>query len=269
MALPTIGLTGTTGVISMGLRLGRGTGGASIATAVWMVAGWPSIAAADVAGRWTGEMRVGGEAMPIVVDLALDGSRAWHGSVVLPGRGVKGAPIAELKVEADAWRGKLGAAFSGAPGLPAPEIEARLQADGSLAGTFRQGGHSTALKLVRGGAAQVDKPVAATAVSPQLEGTWQGRYELGGYAREVTMTLANRPGSTAQGQLVIVGKRRSELTIDRVVQTPGYLVLEAGASGIRIEGRWRATDSGAEIDGEFTQGPFEARLPLKRSGTRP
>ncbi|MBT9597138.1 MAG: hypothetical protein IV094_14245 [Vitreoscilla sp.] len=219
-------------------------------------------AAPDMAGRWEGEAGIPGGALAMVVDLA-NGA----GSVTLPGRGVKGAPLADLMVEDNGLRFTLAAAFS-IPQASAPAARLRWQADGSLAGSFSQAGLEAPLSLRRTGPPQVDRPVPGTAVSPELTGTWRGRYELGGYPREVTLTLANQANGLGGGELLIVGKRTTRLPLDRVRQARGFLTLDAAGADIRVEGRWQPAGTGpARFDGQVVQGPFEAALTLTRDAT--
>lgn len=218
----------------------------------------------DPTGRWQGVADVPGAPMRVIVDIARDGERRWVGSVILPGRGVKGAPIPDLQSSDGGLRLNLASAF---PGPPGPTVEARLdwRADGALAGEFRQGGHAAALVLQRTGPPQVDLPTPGTPVSPSLEGTWTGRYELDGYPREVTLKLVNNAGGTATGELVIVGRRTSTLTVDHVRQGSEFIVLRASAADFRIEGRWSASEG--SIRGQMLQGPFEAPLVLRKTGS--
>lgn len=224
--------------------------------------------AADLAGRWEGELRIPGAPLPIVLDLATAAAGGWVGSVTLPGRGVKGVPLEALQVVADSVGASLDPAFGGAGSSPT-RLDLRLQADGSLAGNFRQGGHQAPAALRRSGSAQVDLPRSATAIDPSLAGTWTGRYELGGSPRDVTLTLLQGAVGVATGTLKIVGRRTTELVLDRVMQGRHFLELDASAAGIRIEGRWQAGPG--RIDGSFSQGPFEAPLSLRRvsEGVRP
>ncbi len=224
--------------------------------------------AADLSGRWEGELRIPAAPLPIVLDLAASPTGGWVGSVTLPGRGVKGASLEALQVVADSVGASLDPAFGGAGSTPT-RLDLKLQADGSLAGEFRQGGHQATAALRRSGPAQVDPPRLATAIDPSLAGTWTGRYELGGSPRDVTLTLVQGPSGVATGTLKIVGRRITELPLDRVVQTPRFLELDASAAGIHIAGRWQA--GSGRIDGSFSQGPFEAPLSLQRApvGGRP
>jgi hypothetical protein len=219
--------------------------------------------AASPEGRWEGEVTLPGAApLPLVLDLAPDARGAWAGSVTLPGRGVKGAPLDALTVDASGRvQAGLGAAFSGAPADTAPLLAVRMLPDGRLEGELRQGGHSGRLQLQRSGEAQVDRPPPSTPVPAGRAGTWRGRYELGGYPREVTLTLAAPPASP--GELLIVGKRRTQLAIDKVRAGERFVTLEASAAGIRLEGQWDARSG--RFDGQFIQGPFEAPLQLQRA----
>lgn len=227
---------------------------------------WPEAARADeaLAGRWQGMADLAGEPLPMVVDLAPaaggTSAPAWIGSLVLPGRNVKGAALTQVVVSGQGLRFTLAEAL---PSAAAPfEVRLTRGADGQLVGELRQGTLVAPLRLARSGDAQVERPVPATALSPALTGTWVGRYELGGYPRDVTLKLANGAGGLGGGELVIVGKRRSELVIDHVVQGREWVTLTARAASLRIEGR----HGDGTISGRLVQGPFEAALVLRRAG---
>ena len=217
-------------------------------------------AAPDAAGRWEGVADIPGHPLRLVVDLDRDAQGRWEGSAILPDRGVKGAPLDALAVAGCDVRFGLTAAFPGGDTLQ-PKLALACQADGTLAGSFALGGRSTAVALHRSGAAQVDRPPASSDISAALAGRWTGRYELGGFAREVTLTLANRDGKGG-GQLVIVGKRTTTLDVDQVTQGREFVMLRASAADFRIEGRFSPEDG--VIDGGVAQGPFEAAIVLRR-----
>lgn len=227
---------------------------ALLTTACW------AQAAPEPSGRWEGTAEIPGAPLPLVVDLSRTPAGVLQGSVILPGRGVKGAPLQALGSDEAGLGFSLAAAFNIAAN-PAPQVRLRWQADGSLAGEFLQAGQTAPLRLQRTGEPQVDLPVAPTALSPALLGRWVGRYELGGYPREVTLTLNNGPAGLGAGELVVVGKRRTELAIDHVVQGREFLTLKASAANYRIEGRHAAD----RIEGQVVQGPFEAAIVLRRA----
>jgi hypothetical protein len=240
----------------------------------WLAAGLLAsayaAAAPDPTGRWEGVAEIPGAPMRLVVDLDRDASRRWVGSVIVPGHGVKGAKVSAVQAGDAGMRLDLAAAFRSPPGSA---VEARLdwRADGTLAGELLQGGHSAPLVLQRVGAAQVDLPTQSTPVSAALEGTWVGRYELDGYARELTLKLANGADGTATGELVIVGRRTATLAVDQVRQGSEFITLRASAADFRVEGRWSASDG--SIRGEMLQGPFAAPLVLRKiapaAGSKP
>jgi hypothetical protein len=225
----------------------------------------PSAFAADLAGRWEGVAQIPGAPQPIVLDIAPGAGGAWSGSLTLPGRGMKGAPLRELRVSARDVRALLGTAFPGQPDT-SPEITLSALADGSLAGEFRMAGHSAPVALGRTGDAQVDLPVPATAIAAALSGTWTGRYELGGVPRDVTLKLANDSRGLGAGELRIVGKRTTVLPIDRVVQGREFVSFESSDAALRIEGRWATPDG--SIQGQVLNGPFAAPLVLRRAAAK-
>jgi hypothetical protein len=223
------------------------------------------VAAPDPAGRWEGIAQIPGAPQRLVLDLARDDQRnGWTGSLTLPGRGTKGAPLQALQVGDDgSVQADAASAFGGPPGDLPTQLALRLSPDGRLEGQWRQGGHAAGVSLRRSGEAQVDPPPARTTVPATLAGTWRGRYVLGGYPREVTLTLqATSDPQASAGELLIVGKRRSQLVVDRVNAGTRFVTLEAGSAGIRLEGRWDA--SSGVIEGTFSQGPFEAPVRLQR-----
>lgn len=238
------------------------------------LAAWSVLAAAAApaspAGRWEGEARIPGAPMPIVLDLAPTANGGWAGSVTLPGRGVKGVWLDQLRVGAD---GSVQASLANALGGPPSELPTllalRMLPEGRLEGDYRQGGHSAVASLRRSGEAQVDTPPPRTPLPPAMAGTWRGGYELGGVPRDVTLTLSPPPAgadpaTAPAGELLIVGKRRSQLVVDRVAASERFVTLEASAAGLRLEGRWDG--AAGTFDGLVLQGPFEAPVKLQRVG---
>lgn len=210
-------------------------------------------------GRWEGEAALPGTPLALIVDLAPGRNGVWAGSIILPGRGVKGAALRAVAVDDAGIRSALPSSF----GDPAASgLSLKPQPDGSLAGTLRQGGHEAGVKLVRTGPAQVDPAPASTALSAALEGTWVGGYELGGYPREVTLTLANKDG-LGVATLVIVGRRRSEVPVDLVIQGGRLLSIISSAASLSLEAKLPAADN--TLRGQLQQGPFEADFVLRKA----
>jgi hypothetical protein len=219
-------------------------------------------AAESAAGRWEGSAQIPGGALQLIVDLAEENGQGWVGSIIIPGFGVKGAPLADLQAKSCyltfTIKGALGSARAGQT-----EIRAHLDADGHLSGDFRQGGNSAPFVLEKTGPPQVELPPRNTAVSKELEGEWKGEYELNGYPRHVTMKFANRGADGAGVEFIIVGKKTNNVPVSLVTQEGDFLSLKSDEFGITYEGRFRS--GAAEINGTFAQGPFELPLVMRRA----
>jgi hypothetical protein len=236
-------------------------GFAALLLAAASASGVADRAGSTVAGRWEGIVTLADREVPVAVDLApsADG-RGWAGSVVLSGLGVKGAPLSDIAVAPPRVAFALASA-QGEQGL-ALKVEARLEAPDQMAGTLSHAGHTSAVALRRTGDAQVDLPLASTAVATAAEGEWRGEYELFGYPRKVTLRLHNQ-GGAASASFVIDGKRHNDLPVDLVRQEGETVIVVSSATGIRFEGRPSA--SGDEMTGAVLQGPLELPVTLRRA----
>ena len=54
-------------------------------------------AAESAAGRWEGSAQVPGGELKLILDLSDESGQGWIGSIIIPGFGVKGAPLVDLK----------------------------------------------------------------------------------------------------------------------------------------------------------------------------
>ena len=234
----------------------------SIALAICFLASLPCFAADTTAGRWEGTAQIPGYTLHVVVDLDQDSSGTWIGSIVIPELNIKGAALTDItRRDADlsfSIRDVLADAQSGNA-----KFQTHLDTDRSITGTFTQAGNTAPLTLARTGSAQVDLPPRSTPVAREYEGKWIGDYELGGYTRHVTLSLANHAKAPATAEFVIVGKKVNNLPVDLLTQDGAFLRIESHAIGINFEGRL-SKDNG-EIDGTYEQGPLELPLVLRRA----
>lgn len=218
-------------------------------------------AADNAAGRWEGSAQIPGGELKLIVDLSQDQAKEWVGSIIIPGFGVKGAPLADLIVNhseiAFSIKGALGDQRAGQT-----KLKARYSADSHLTGDFMLAGNSAPFVLTRTGPPQVELPPRNTVVSKQLEGEWKGDYELNGYPRHVTMKFANRDAEGANVEFVIVGKKTNNVPVSLVTQEGDFLSLKSDEFRMTYEGRFRS--EGREIKGTLTQGPFELPLVMHR-----
>lgn len=205
-------------------------------------------------GRWEGAVEIPQSRLRLVVDLTKDALGAWTGSAIVPGFGVKGAPLDAISVKDS----KIVFRIKNAMGEP--KLTAHLNAEGALAGTYEQGGRTAPFLLRRTGEPQVDLPRASTAIRKDREGEWQGTMEVAGNKISVVLKLANQPGGKASGELSMQDAGGATAPLDLVVEDGDELRAEVSRIGAVYEGRF----AGGEINGVFRQGGFEVPLNFQR-----
>lgn len=218
-------------------------------------------AAETAAGRWEGVAQIPGHELRLIVDLSDEGGKGWIGSIIVPGFGVKGAPLIDLHVRG----GDMDFAIKGALGnqrVGRAELQAHLTSDGHLAGDFKQGGNSAPFVLSKTGTAQVELPPQNTAVAKEIEGEWKGDYEMMGYPRHATMKFSNRGAEGAALEFTIVGKKVNNVPVSLVTQDEDFVTVKSDEFGITFEGRFNK--AAGELKGTISQGALEAPLTLRR-----
>jgi len=216
-------------------------------------------AAENTGGRWEGAIQIPGSEFPLIVDLGQVAGQAWVGSVIIPGLGVKGAPLMDLSVGDSQISFTIKGALASERTGPA-KFKGRLTSPGQLTGDFLQAGNAAPCVLQKTGPPQVELPRKSTSIRHEFEGEWKGDYEMDGYPRHVTLTLANRSADGASAKLVIVGKKTNNVPVELVTEEDGLLTIKSPEFGITYEGRLRKE---SEINGTFTLGPFELPLVLR------
>ena len=236
-----------------------------LATVVLFFSALVCATAENTAGRWEGSIQMPGRETPVIVDLDQAVGKDWTGSIIIPGLGVKGAPLTDLSIGASEISFTIKGALASERAGQA-KFQGRMTGAGKLTGDFLQGGNTALFVLQKTGPPQVELPRRSTAVSQELEGEWRGDYEMDGYPRHVTLTLANHKPGGASAQLVIVGKRTNNAPVQLVTEERGFLTIESPQFGIIYEGRFRKEAS--EIQGTFTLGPFQLPLVLRRTSAK-
>jgi len=222
--------------------------------AILVVAAASPCRAEDViSGRWEGTARIPDDELNIIVDLA-EQNGAWVGSIIIPGLGVKGTPLTDIKVQTPdvtfAVKGPLGI-----------QMNLRLlDANNKLAGNFEQAGNHAPATLQKTGPPQVEYPPRSTLVAKELEGEWKGDYEMLGYTRRVSIKFANHPdGATAD--FVVVGRKHNVLPVDLVAQEGDLVTVDSLEMGFSFEGRLRD----GKLTGAIRQAAIETPLVLVRA----
>jgi hypothetical protein len=205
-----------------------------------------------ISGRWEGTARVPDDELTVVVDLAQENG-VWVGSIIIPGLGLKGAPLTEIKVQPL----DVNFAVKGALGI---ELNLHLVSNNKLAGNFEQAGNRAPATLQKTGPPQVEYPPRNTPVAKELEGEWKGDYEMLGYTRHVSIKFANHPdGATAD--FVVVGRKHNVLPVDLVTQEGDLVTVDSHEMGFSFEGRLRD----GKLTGAIRQAAMETPLVLTRA----
>lgn len=205
-----------------------------------------------VSGRWEGAAQIPEDELNVIVDLAHENG-AWVGSIIIPGLGLKGAPLTDIKVQPP----DVNLAVKGALGIL---LKLRLDANGKMTGDFEQAGNRAPATLQKTGAPQVEYPPRNTPVAKELEGEWKGDYEMLGYTRHVSIKFTNHPdGATAE--FVIVGRKHNVLPVNLVTQEGDLVTVESHDIGFSFEGRLR----NGKLTGAIRQAAIETPLVLERA----
>lgn len=205
-----------------------------------------------LAGRWEGDVQIPGSGLHVVIDLDQKGA-AWVGSAIVPGYGVKGAPLSPLTVKDRDIEFKLKHAIGD------PTFKAQLEADGTLKGKFTLGENSAPFVLTRTGAAQVELPKTSTPVSNGLKGNWRGDLQFLTQKLNVVLKL-NGSDPAKPGEFVVTEWGPKSFPIELWTEE-GNNVAFVAAEGFTFEGEL----SKDEIAGTFRVSIIEQPLTLRRA----
>ena len=206
-----------------------------------------------ISGRWEGSARIPDDELSVVLDLAQENG-AWVGSIIIPGFGVKGTPLTDIKVESP----DVNFTVKGPLGI---RMNLRLLAppENKLAGNFEQAGNRAPATLSKTGPPQVEYPPRNTSVAKELQGEWKGDYEMLGNKRHVSIKFANHPdGATAD--FAIVGRKHNVLPVDVVTEEGDLVTFDSHEMGFSFEGRLRD----GKLTGAIRQAAMETPLVLAR-----
>jgi hypothetical protein len=174
--------------------------------------------------------------------------------MIIPGLGVKGAPLTDIAVKPP----DVSFAVKGSLGI---QLKLQLNGNGKMAGNFEQAGNRASTTLQKTGPPQVEHPPRNTPVAKELEGEWKGDYEMLGYPRHVSIKFTNRESGGAAAEFVIVGRRTNNLPVDLVTQEGDTVAVDSREIGISFEGTLRD----GKLSGAIRQGAIEKPLVLERA----
>jgi hypothetical protein len=205
-------------------------------------------------GHWEGTIQVPGQELVVVVDLSATGDK-WEGAIGIPTQGLKAFPLAEILVK----NSSVSFAMKGVPGEP--RFRGTLSTDAkSLSGEFLQGGATLPFALTRTGAAVIEQVPTSTAVTKEIEGSWEGAVDVDGTTLRLGVTLTNHTGGPATAVLVSLDQGGATIPVTAVVQKDAHLTLQVRP----ISGLYEGELADGKLTGTWTQGPRSSPLVLQR-----
>jgi hypothetical protein len=204
------------------------------------------------AGHWEGAIKTPGQEMAIVVDLGVTAEK-WQGTIAIPSQNVKGFPLSDIAVKDSS----VSFSMKGVPGEP--RFAGTVSTDGkSIAGEFTQGGATIPFALAWKSEAKLEAPPKSTAITKELEGSWEGALNVNGTVLRLILKLTNTEGG-ATGSIVSVDQGGAEIGIASITQTASRLQLNVSAIGAAYDGELKD----GQLTGTWTQGPGSWPLVFK------
>jgi hypothetical protein len=208
----------------------------------------------DPSGHWEGTVEAPGIKVPLEVDLVRNPDGTLGAAINLPVEKVAGLPI---KVTMEGRTIKLQARSD-------QSVVGTLSEDGSsIVAEFQMGQFVLPFVLRRTGAAKLAPIPTLAAVSPQLEGKWEGIVTINSTETSLMFSVANRPDNTAIANLINVSQGGLEIPVTSITQAGSEVNVELKVIGVSFAGALNA--DATELSGTYTQGERRAPLTLRRS----
>ena len=209
----------------------------------------------DPSGHWEGAITIPGGAIPFQVDLAKNAAGKLTATYSRPENGLKGLPLANVTLDGAAIAFELtvdgGVKFQGV-------LDDRKTISGDVTAPIGNAPFS----MTRTGDAQVIAVPRNSAISPSLEGTWNGTLPLAGKNLRLVLRMTNAPDGTAAATIVSVDQGGIEFPLG-LTQKGTTLTLNTPAIGGDFFAG--ALNDAGELTGTFSQGPVTAPLTFVRS----
>jgi uncharacterized protein len=162
---------------------------ALLMTIVLGSSGSPPVASAQedrVAGAWSGAIQLPTGGLDVRVELQ-SGEEGWTGAIDIPAQGARGLPLGGIRV----WGDSVTFAIAGLPGDPTFLGEVR---EGTITGTFTQGGQSLPFHLERSLASSPEPRRPQTPEPPFPYEVEEVTYQNGEITLAATLTVPSGPG---------------------------------------------------------------------------
>ena len=217
--------------------------------------------AVDPSGHWTGAIHVPAyngaspREVGIDVDVAKCDGGALEATFGQPAQHIKGLPLGTVSLDGKTISFELKANGGGL--FTGTVADAK-----SIAGEFitAEGGYAIPFNLARTGDAIVEAAPKSTAISKELEGTWNGTVEFEGKKERLVLKLANTADGTAVGTVVDRDGSNVEIPVG-MAQTAASVTIEVAA----VRASFTGVLNGSELTGLWSQGPLMLPLTFTRA----
>jgi hypothetical protein len=211
--------------------------------------------AARAAGHWEGTIDTPGQKLDIMVDLAGHPDGTWAGTITIPAQNVKGFALSPMTVNGDA----VTFGMNGVPGDPL--FKGTVSGDPrTISGEFSQGGLTMPFTLAWKGEPKIEATPKSTAITKDLEGSWEGALNVQGNTLRLVLELVNQ-GGTGSGTLASLDQGGAKIPIAQVAQADRNLKLLVSAIGASFDG----TIGNGQIEGTWAQNGLTFPLVFKRA----
>jgi hypothetical protein len=200
----------------------------------------------DPSGHWEGTIQVPQMDVKIEIDLAKNSKGELAGTLGNPGEKLKGLPLANVAVDSRAVTFELKAGSGGGT------FHGELLADGkSMSGSFVAQAGTVPFSLTRMGDAQIEAPPKSAPIGKEMEGTWNGAFDVDGVQMRVVLKMSNQPDGTSTGTIVSIDQGGIEVPVG-IVQEAAKLTFSVKMTGGSYSGTLNA--AGTELAGTYTTG---------------
>ena len=208
-----------------------------------------------VDGHWEGVIKGDNGDVRISLDLGRNTQSQWVASMGVPTQ-ASGLVVTDLAVEDKSVR------FT-ALEMMMTRFDLVLSAGGSLRGTYTpRMGSGSSVEFKRTGEAKVELIPPIPAVSPELEGDWEGTLAMGPGQFRVLFHFRNRPDKTVKATIDTPASNGFGMPLDSVKQTGHTVEVGIRIAGASFSGTLNA--EGTELTGQFMHETQGMPLTLKK-----
>ena len=221
-------------------------------------------------GRWEGAIETPGQALGIIVDLALTPAGVWAGKINIPVQGLSDFLLSNVRVKGN----RASFSMEGVPG--APQFNGKLSKDGrQLYGIFSQGGARAPFKLERTGDVDPAQVAAPKPPPPPIQGVpgeglagiWFGRLEIAQIRLRLLFRIDHDQKGGFTGTLDSLDQGAMGLRLSRIRFKDNSVRLRFDRPRASFKGT--LSPDGSEIVGHWNQSGQSTPLTIKRQEKAP